>query len=105
MTKHDGAHAQHVEKNRLARVRMMSGMTRPIYTPGERLVRWMNVYPKKGDEADKRFQGAVLFPTKNLADAFAIPGILACVRVTITIGKGLDEVELAELKSGEMHEL
>jgi hypothetical protein len=63
------------------------------YTPGEKLVRWMNVYPKKGAETDVRFQVAVLFATKELADAFAIPGILACVRVTITIGSGLDELE------------
>jgi hypothetical protein len=74
------------------------------YTPGEKLVRWMNVYPKKGDETDVRFQSAVLFATKELADSFAVPGILACVRVTITIGNGLDELELAELKHGEKTE-
>jgi len=58
-----------------------------------KIKRWMNVYPH-----DKGFERAVLFPTKELANSFAVPGILACVPVTYEVGRGLDHIEIAELK-------
>lgn len=48
------------------------------YELGEKLRRWMNVYPRLG-EPDGRILSGVLFESRALADAFAIPGILACV--------------------------
>jgi hypothetical protein len=63
--------------------------------PGQKIKCWANIYPRP----DSQFFNAVLFPTKALADSFAVPSLLSCKEISFTVGEGLDAQELEELQS------